>query len=121
LLMADIRDIDRAIGDKSGQWYVRHGRDSRVILTAPDGGDAGSEVMVDAYDPTIFIFDAYPGGIGFSNLLFEQHTGLVVSAKALINSCGCEHGCPMCVGPVLEAGPSAKDAARLILSLFDVP
>ncbi|MGC9325073.1 MAG: DEAD/DEAH box helicase, partial [Desulfomonilia bacterium] len=120
-LMADIRDIDRAIGDKSGQWYVRHGRDSRVILTSPAGQERDSDVMMDAYDPTVFIFDAYPGGIGFSDLLYEQHTGLMEAVRALIHSCGCEHGCPMCVGPVLEAGPSAKEAARMILTLFESP
>jgi len=118
LLMADIRDIDHCIGDKSGQWYVRHGRDRRVITTAP-GEIAGTEgVMVDAYDPTVFIFDAYPGGVGFSELLFEQHETLLDLARGLISSCPCEHGCPMCVGPVLEVGPQAKGAALAILDLI---
>ena len=118
LLMADIRDIDHCIGDKSGQWYVRHGRDRRVITTAP-GEIAGSEaVMVDAYDPTVFIFDAYPGGVGFSELLFEQHHTLLDLSKSLISSCPCEHGCPMCVGPVLEVGLKAREAALAILELI---
>lgn len=118
LLMADIRDIDRCIGDKSGQWYVRHGKDRRIITTAP-GEIAGSDtVMVDAYDPTVFIFDAYPGGIGFSELLYDQHAALLNMVNGLIRSCGCEHGCPMCVGPVLDVGPAAKDAALAILDLI---
>ncbi len=118
LLMADIRDIDHCIGDKSGEWYVRHGTDSRVILSSPQAGATGAEVMMDAYDPTVFIFDAYPGGIGFSGLLFEKHEMLLDAVTTLIGSCPCEHGCPMCVGPVLDVGPSAKDAALKILGLF---
>jgi DEAD/DEAH box helicase domain-containing protein len=118
LLMADIRDIDHCIGDKSGQWYVRHGRDRRIITTAP-GEIAGSDaVMVDAYDPTVFIFDAYPGGVGFSELLFEQHKTLLDLSRNLISSCPCVHGCPMCVGPVLEVGLKAKEAALAILELI---
>jgi DEAD/DEAH box helicase domain-containing protein len=119
LLMADIRDLDRCIGDKSGQWYVRHGKDRRVITSAPGEIAGGSgEVMVDAYDPTVFIFDAYPGGVGFSELLFEQHATLLDLAGGLIRSCPCEHGCPMCVGPVLDVGPAAKEAAAAILELI---
>ncbi|MRR35072.1 DEAD/DEAH box helicase [bacterium] len=118
LLMADIRDLDRCIGDKSGQWYVRHGRDRRIITTAP-GEIAGSDaVMVDAYDPTVFIFDAYPGGVGFSELLFEQHATLLNLSKSLISSCPCERGCPMCVGPVLDVGTAAKDTALAIIELI---
>jgi DEAD/DEAH box helicase domain-containing protein len=118
LLMADTRDIDRCIGDKSGQWYVRHGRDRREITDLPAAGGAPGAVMVDAYDPTIFIFDAYPGGIGFSELLFEQHDVLLDLARGLIGSCACDHGCPMCVGPVLEVGPKAKKAALAIIGLM---
>ncbi len=119
MLMADTRDIDRCIGDKSGQWYVRHGKDRRVITDLPAGGAAEGAVMVDAYDPTVFIFDAYPGGVGFSDLLFEQHATLLNLAKGLIGSCVCEHGCPMCVGPVLEVGPTAKKAALAIIELIE--
>ena len=118
LVMSDIRDIDRCIGDKSGEWFVRYGKDRRVITASPD---QPTNVMENAYDPTVFIFDAYPGGIGFSENLFERHDELIQSARSLISSCPCEHGCPMCVGPSLEVGPSAKNAAMLILNLMEKP
>jgi DEAD/DEAH box helicase domain-containing protein len=118
LVMADIRDIDRCIGDKSGEWFVRYGKDRRVITVSPD---QPMNVMENAYDPTVFIFDAYPGGIGFSDHLFERHDELIQAARSLISSCPCEHGCPMCVGPSLEVGPSAKNAAMLILNLMEKP
>jgi DEAD/DEAH box helicase domain-containing protein len=116
LLMADVRDLDRCIADKSGAWFVRHDRGGRQIVPAGDPGD--SQVKVDAFDPTIFLYDAYPGGIGFSDLLFAQHDRLLASAKALIAACPCEHGCPSCVGPTLEVGAKAKPVALAILSLI---
>ncbi len=114
LVMADIRDLDRCIGDKSGEWFVRYGENRRIITTVPE---TASRVMENAFDPTVFIFDAYPGGIGFSELLYARHDDMLASARSLIASCPCEHGCPMCVGPVLEVGPAAKDAALRILSV----
>ena len=116
-LMADIRDIDRSIGDKSGEWFVRHGRDKRIITTGSDSEYNGGEIRQDAFDPTIFIFDAYPGGIGFSDLLYKEHEGLLRSAGKLIGSCPCSHGCPSCVGPILEVGTMAKEVAMAILRL----
>ena len=116
LLMSDSHDIDRCIGDKSGEWFVRHGAGSRFITTAPQTGNE-TPVMTDAFDPTLFIFDAYPGGIGFSELLYEEHDRLLASARNLISSCPCRHGCPSCVGPTLEVGPAAK---QTVLAILDV-
>ncbi len=116
LVMSDIRDIDRCIGDKSGEWFVRYGKDRRVITESPG---QPMNVMENAYDPTVFIFDAYPGGIGFSDNLFERHEELIRAARSLISSCPCDHGCPMCVGPTLEVGPSAKHAAMQLLDLME--
>jgi DEAD/DEAH box helicase domain-containing protein len=118
LVMSDIRDVDWCIGDKSGEWYVRRGDNRRMITTSPS---KPVNVMENAYDPTVFIFDAYPGGIGFSENLFERHNELVRAVRSVITSCPCEHGCPMCVGPLMEVGPSAKSAALKILDLMDTP
>ncbi|MCX5845114.1 MAG: DEAD/DEAH box helicase [Deltaproteobacteria bacterium] len=118
LLMSDAHDIDRCIGDKSGEWFVRHGAGSRSITTSSKNATDATTVMVDAFDPTVFIFDAYPGGIGFSELLYEEHERLLASALALIRSCPCIHGCPSCVGPTLEVGPAAKETVLAILDLI---
>jgi DEAD/DEAH box helicase domain-containing protein len=115
LLMADLHDVDRAIGDKSGEWFVKKEKDSRTIVATPAGDQTP---MIDAFDPTIFIFDAYPGGIGFSDLLYEHHDQLLASARRLIQGCPCPNGCPSCVGPTLEVGPTAKEVALEILDLL---
>jgi DEAD/DEAH box helicase domain-containing protein len=40
---------------------------------------------------------------------------LLSQTSALITSCDCETGCPMCVGPIGETGPLAKTVALRIL------
>ncbi len=57
---------------------------------------------------TIFLYDSYPGGIGSSRKLYEMHGTLLEAAGELIKGCGCEDGCPACVGPAMEVGPGGK-------------
>jgi DEAD/DEAH box helicase domain-containing protein len=63
----------------------------------------------------IFVYDNYPGGIGFSEPLFRMRGELLENTRRLIAECECENGCPGCVGPVGNTGPSAKAAALAIL------
>ena len=69
----------------------------------------------EAKDPTIFIYDNYPGGIGFSEPLFGLHGPLLTHTRGLIEECACEAGCPACVGPVGQTGPLAKTVALTLL------
>ena len=69
-------------------------------------------------EPRIFIYDNYPGGIGFSAPLFTMHRDLLARTRELIVGCECDHGCPTCVGPVGNTGPLAKVAALRILDLI---
>jgi DEAD/DEAH box helicase domain-containing protein len=66
----------------------------------------------------IFVYDNYPGGIGFSAPLYEMHGDLVAGTRQLIADCPCESGCPGCVGPAGSTGPLAKAAALRILDLL---
>jgi DEAD/DEAH box helicase domain-containing protein len=68
--------------------------------------------------PRLFIYDNYPGGIGFSQPLFRMHEELIGATRRLIAECGCESGCPGCVGPVGNTGPLAKAVALRILDLL---
>jgi DEAD/DEAH box helicase domain-containing protein len=65
--------------------------------------------------PRIFLYDAYPGGIGFSEPLFGMHADLMERTRELIARCACENGCPTCVGPIGETGPQAKAVALRLL------
>jgi DEAD/DEAH box helicase domain-containing protein len=50
--------------------------------------------------PTIFIYDKYPGGLGFAEKSYELLDPILESCLELISSCPCENGCPSCVGSV---------------------
>ncbi len=88
------------------------------IAPADDDGDAGEADDADAganRPQKIFVYDNYPGGIGFSEPLYRMHHELLEGTRTLIASCACENGCPGCVGPIGNTGPLAKTAALGIL------
>jgi DEAD/DEAH box helicase domain-containing protein len=91
--------------------------DIGISIGAGDEGPAAGVglTLQDLDEPRVFIYDSYPGGIGFSEPLFAMHDELVARTRDLIAGCQCEHGCPTCVGPVGETGPEAKQVALLIL------
>jgi DEAD/DEAH box helicase domain-containing protein len=121
-LMADTHDIDRSLGDKSGEWFISQGKTGRVITSFKDRetriSDNKEVARIDEFDPTIFIFDSYPGGIGFSELLYREHANLLSAAMSLIEKCPCTYGCPSCVGPTLEVGKTAKEIVPKIVELI---
>jgi DEAD/DEAH box helicase domain-containing protein len=67
--------------------------------------------------PTVYIYDNYPGGVGFSDKLYELHRELFETAAAMVEGCGCESGCPSCVGPLNEF-TGTDDPKELTLRLI---
>ena len=108
LLMCDRQDIGISIGNGE------QGDD--VDIAGARGRMSGLPTTL-ADEPRIFIYDNYPGGIGFSEPLFRMHDDLLSRTRELIAGCECEHGCPTCVGPVGNTGPLAKIVALRILGL----
>jgi DEAD/DEAH box helicase domain-containing protein len=49
--------------------------------------------------PTLFLYDRYPGGVGLSDRLYEIKQRLLQASLQRVQECGCENGCPSCVGP----------------------
>lgn len=94
--MCDARDLGSVVGAGDGEAWIRQADvDMHQALDIPvpiaaDGAD---------HDPTIFIYDQYPGGTGLSEKLFGHSAILLVDAQRLIVRCPCERGCPACVGP----------------------
>jgi len=68
-----------------------------------------------AGQPSVVIYDLVPAGIGFSQRLFELHAELIQRALELVSECGCEDGCPSCVGPGGENGIGGKQETLAIL------
>ena len=84
-----------------------------------DAGDLGiySEPAWAAVNgqPSVVLYDLVPAGIGFSEKLFELHDELIRRAHELVSECGCEDGCPSCVGPGGENGLGGKAETLAIL------
>jgi DEAD/DEAH box helicase domain-containing protein len=65
--------------------------------------------------PTVILYDLVPAGIGLSDRLYQVHETLMQNALELVASCGCQEGCPSCVGPGGENGTGGKAEAISIL------
>lgn len=119
--MAEVRDLGRAVGDGQGTWFAVIGADGRGQLRGPDNALLEGGAM-GRFEPTLFLYDNYPGGIGLSGPLYDAADTLVVDALDLVAACTCTAGCPACVGPTLprDAGRplSPRGAALAVLGLL---
>jgi DEAD/DEAH box helicase domain-containing protein len=129
LLMCDSRDLGTAIGerppahDSHGQLVVTQhaaspqvrGADGAEEFTPSRLRDVSGSNPREFFEPNLYIYDAYPGGIGFSEPLFRVHDLLIHKTRELISACACDEGCPSCVGPAGDLAPRAKEAALAIL------
>lgn len=86
-------------------------RDLGTAITEEIAGGLGT------WEPNLYLYDMYPGGIGQSLPLFQLSRRLLQGALSLIADCSCEKGCPSCVGPSGEVGDRGKEAALAILRL----
>jgi DEAD/DEAH box helicase domain-containing protein len=95
--------------------------DSHDLGLSVDGVGAEEAKTLATVAPTIFIYDNYPGGIGFSEPLFQMHQDLLTRTQELIEGCPCQSGCPSCVGPEGATGPLAKSVASHLLTVLRQP
>lgn len=110
LLMCDRRDLGTAIGEKPP---YPDGQDA--TMEAVQLRDRSSQNAKEFFEPNLYLYDAYPGGIGFSEPLYRAHELLMQRTRELIIACECAQGCPSCVGPTGDLAPRAKEAALAIL------
>ena len=110
LLMCDRRDLGTAIGEKPP-----YPNDQEQAMDAVQLRDRISQDAKEFFEPNLYLFDAYPGGIGFSEPLYSGHDILMQRTRELIVACECAEGCPSCVGPAGDLAPRAKEAALAIL------
>jgi len=70
-----------------------------VISADPDdvAGISYSPWHPDTRQPTVFIYDGFPGGAGFSEAAFERIEELLEQTLETIINCPCKAGCPSCV------------------------
>ena len=80
-----------------------------------DLGVALSEEPTATFEPNLYLYDTYPGGIGQSAPLYRMTDRLLRHTAELLDACGCDAGCPSCVGPTGEIGERGKEVAARIL------
>jgi DEAD/DEAH box helicase domain-containing protein len=66
--------------------------------------------------PTVYVYDAVAGGVGFAERCHQRHRDLTEMAAKLVTGCGCQTGCPSCVGP----SPGRADAKAATLRLLAI-
>jgi DEAD/DEAH box helicase domain-containing protein len=118
LLMCDVGDLGRSVGDRAAGWFARTGREGLGFYSASGESELATPDELNQFQPTIFLYDNYPGGIGFSEMLFERHAQLLAQTREAIGACRCPSGCPSCVGPVDELGKSTKGHALRVLDVL---
>ena len=114
-LMCDPRDLGRTLGDRSGDGELP----SKGAVSFEGGGLAGG------FDPTIFLYDHVPGGVGLAPRLFATRDEMLQRARTLIENCECTIGCPACIGaPAGNTGTPpglVYDGAKLAApTMFDL-
>ncbi|MCW5833897.1 MAG: DEAD/DEAH box helicase [Labilithrix sp.] len=110
-LMCDPRDLGATLGDA--------GAAAGLPPASPGGDDAAPTVPrrvrggpSAGYNPTLFLYEHTPGGIGLSERIFAQRDLLLARALRLVEGCPCVSGCPACVGPAIDPPPPRGTGAE---------
>jgi DEAD/DEAH box helicase domain-containing protein len=144
LVMCDARDLGRAVGENDrcqvpGVGCQGQEPEARSQESAEDSGPRiqgeqqddsslkGDEsqstiqnLKSKIFEPNIYLYDKYPGGVGLSEPLFRMSDSLLEKTQRLIANCPCASGCPSCVGPIGEVGEKGKEVALEILRRLPV-
>lgn len=127
LLMCDARDLGVAVGEN----LEERSQELGVRIQSAEGEQADANLRSSIvnrqskiknpkprnpmFEPNVYLYDQYPGGVGFSEPLFRMSASLLANTKKLIENCPCLTGCPSCVGPPGEVGERGKEVALSIL------
>jgi DEAD/DEAH box helicase domain-containing protein len=62
-----------------------------------DIGGLSTNVHLQTQQPTIFVYDGHPGGVGIVERGFDRFEGWATDTTHLLQGCPCKAGCPSCV------------------------
>ena len=103
-----------------------HGIEHALIALAPlftlcDPADLGGITFTEHQQVpggAVFLYDAYPGGIGLAARTYEILPQVLGAVLARVERCGCEDGCPRCLhSPRCGAGNFPLDKQGTCLAL----
>ena len=98
-LPADVEE--RRLGLEGGIHGMEHAFIGMMPLYAmcdrADIAGASHPVHPQTGMPTVFIYDAYPGGVGISDAAFAHAQEILDATLRTISDCACSEGCPSCI------------------------
>lgn len=106
-VMCGAHDLLMTVADRHGSWSLEQSLEGLRRIDHEPVGDVNP-------DPAVFLIDAYPGGIGFSEILCDAHLEILASAISMLRSCPCIMGCPSCTGVLASAIGNPKLAAGAV-------
>lgn len=123
------RELDRLVTAEHADNALRaalHGLEHLLIGLMPtvalcdrrDLGSAFAEQFGEDGVARIYLYDAYPGGIGLAERGFSQMARLLERAYDVAIGCGCASGCPSCIQAgwcTREQEPLDKEATVYLL------
>ncbi|HEY7331911.1 MAG TPA: DEAD/DEAH box helicase [Candidatus Limnocylindria bacterium] len=106
-----VNRYDRDTLDGALIGLARLARTTAALLLMSDPRDLGVLAQVQAPftgRPTLYLYDAVPGGVGLTERLFGLVDELLRACRQAVETCPCTDGCPACVGPAIEVGVRGK-------------
>jgi DEAD/DEAH box helicase domain-containing protein len=86
-----------------------------------DIGGLSTPAHPDTGKPQVFIYDAYPGGIGIAEKGYEMIGDLWEATLNVITECPCEDGCPSCIqSPKCGNNNKPLDKAAAVIILKEL-
>jgi DEAD/DEAH box helicase domain-containing protein len=117
-----VNRYDRDTLDGALIGLARVARTTAALLLMCDPRDLGVLAQVQAPftgQPTLYLYDATPGGVGLTERLYTLTADLIRASRQAVESCPCADGCPACVGPAIEVGSRGKQVVIELLTALD--
>ncbi len=95
LLMCDVGDLRHAV-------TAGHPSAWGIALDGSQGPDALAQLEAGGM-PHVVLLDRNPGGAGLAVHAFAMGAAFFDRVIEVVRSCGCEEGCPTCMGPSTDA------------------
>ncbi|WP_323676310.1 DEAD/DEAH box helicase [Halorubellus sp. PRR65] len=68
-----------------------------VLCDRRDIGGLSTPLHPHTGEPTVFVYDGHPGGVGLARTAYEDVHALSARTVEMLDACACEDGCPACV------------------------
>ncbi len=83
-----------------------------------DVGGLSTALHPDTGQPTVFVYDGYPGGAGLAERSYRRLPRHLTATREAVAACGCRAGCPSCVhSPKCGNGNEPLDKAGAVAVL----